>query len=44
MKATTVFDSNGKGAIIGGVSVAFEAGKSIYIGAFQGDRLVRIPR
>ncbi len=42
MEAKTVFDSQGKGALIGGVSVAFEAGNSIYIGAFQGDRLVKI--
>lgn len=44
MKAETVFDSQGKGALIGGVSVALEVGDSIYIGAFQGDRLVRVPR
>jgi hypothetical protein len=44
MKAETLFDSQGKGALIGGVSVALEVGDSIYIGAFQGDRLVRIPR
>ena len=43
MEAKTVFDSQGKGALIGGVSVALEAGNSIYIGAFQGDRLVKIP-
>ena len=43
MQAKTVFDSEGKGALIGGVSVALEAGNAIYIGAFQGDRLVKIP-
>jgi sugar lactone lactonase YvrE len=43
MKARTVFDSEGKGALIGGVSVALAVKDSIYIGAFQGDRLVRIP-
>jgi hypothetical protein len=43
MEAKTVFDSQGKGALIGGVSVALETGNSIYIGAFQGDRLVKIP-
>jgi hypothetical protein len=43
MTATTVFDSEGKGALISGVSVALQAGNSIYIGSFQGDRLVRIP-
>lgn len=42
MKATTVFNSQGKGALIGGVSVALEMGDSIYIGAFQGDRLLKI--
>jgi hypothetical protein len=43
MESKTVFDSQGKGALIGGVSVAYELGNSIYIGAFQGDRLVKIP-
>lgn len=43
MEAKTVFDSAGKGALIGGVSVGYELGSSIYIGAFQGDRLVKIP-
>ena len=41
-KAKTVFDSQGKGNIIPGVSVALQVGNSIYVGAFQGDRLVRI--
>lgn len=43
MKAETVYDSEGKGALIAGVSVALEVGNSIYIGAFQGDRLLKIP-
>lgn len=43
MVSKTVFDSEGKGALIQGVSVALEAGNAIYIGAFQGDRLVKIP-
>lgn len=43
MKAETVFDSEGKGALIGGASVALQMGGAIYIGAFQGDRIVRIP-
>ena len=43
MKAETVFDSEGKGALIAGVSVALQMGNSIYIGAFQGDRLLKIP-
>jgi hypothetical protein len=41
MTARTVFDSEGKGALISGVSVALQVGDSMYIGAFQGDRLVR---
>jgi len=40
--AKTVFDSHGKGNVIAGASVALQVGRSIYIGAFQGDRLVRI--
>ncbi len=43
MAVKTVFDSQGKGALISGVSVAYETGGSIYIGAFSGDRLVKIP-
>jgi hypothetical protein len=42
MTAKTVFDSQGKGALIGGVSVALQVGNSMYIGAFQGDRLVKV--
>jgi len=37
-----VYDSAGKGALISGVSVALQAGESVYIGAFQGDRIVKI--
>ena len=43
MAAKTVFDSEGKGALIAGVSEALQVGNSIYIGAFQGDRIVKIP-
>jgi hypothetical protein len=43
MQAKTVFDSTGKGALIGGVSVALQVGDSMYIGSFQGDRLVKLP-
>jgi hypothetical protein len=43
MEAKTVFDSAGKGALIAGVSEALQVGNSIYIGAFQGDRIVKIP-
>jgi len=43
MTATKVFDSEGQGqSSISGVSVALEVGDSIYVGAFQGDRLVKI--
>jgi hypothetical protein len=42
MTAKTVFDSEGKDALISGVSVALQVGDAIYIGAFQGDRLVKI--
>ncbi len=43
MQQRMVFDSAGKGALIGGVSVAFRAGDAVYIGAFQGERLVKVP-
>jgi len=42
MESKTVFDSAGKDAPISGVSVALQVGDAIYIGAFQGDRLVKI--
>ena len=41
MTAKTSFDSAGKGALIGGVSVALEVGSDVYVGSFQGDRLVK---
>ena len=44
MTAKTVFDSADQAEpLIGGVSVALQVGNSIYIGAFQGDRLVKAP-
>jgi len=43
MTAKNVYDSDGKGALISGVSVGLQFGNSIYIGAFQGDRLVKVP-
>jgi hypothetical protein len=43
MQARTVFDSAAHDPLISGVSVAFAVGDSIYLGAFQGDRLVKIP-
>jgi hypothetical protein len=42
MQARTVFDSAAHDPLITGVSVAFAVGDSIYLGAFQGDRLVKI--
>jgi hypothetical protein len=43
MQARAIFDSATHDPLIGGVSVALEVGDSIYLGAFQGDRLVKIP-
>jgi hypothetical protein len=43
MQARAIFDSTTHDPLIGGVSVALEVGDSIYLGAFQGDRLVKIP-
>lgn len=43
LQARTIFDSASAEPLISGVSVALAVGKSIYLGAFQGDRLVKIP-
>ncbi len=43
MQARVIFDSATHDPLISGVSVALEVGDSIYLGAFQGDRLVKIP-
>ena len=43
MQARAIFDSATHDPLIAGVSVALEVGDSIYLGAFQGDRLVKIP-
>ncbi|MFM2125973.1 MAG: hypothetical protein RL328_2424 [Acidobacteriota bacterium] len=43
MTAKTVYDSDKKGNLIPGVSVAFRLGKDLYIGAFEGDRIVKVP-
>lgn len=43
MTARSVFDSASAAPLISGVSVALKVGDSIYLGAFLGDRLVRIP-
>jgi hypothetical protein len=38
-----VFDSAGQ-ALINGTSAAIEVDGSVYIGSFQGTRLVKVPR
>ena len=38
-----LYDNNGK-ALINGVSVAIDAGDAFYVGSFQGDRVVKLPR
>ena len=43
MESRIVFDNNGK-ALINGVSVAIQAGDAFYVGSFQGDRLLKLPR
>ena len=43
MQARVIFDSASHEPLIGGVSSALQVGDSIYLGAFQGDRLVKIP-
>lgn len=44
MRGKAIFDSKGKDPLISGVSVALQMGKSVYVGAFQGERLLRFPR
>ncbi len=41
LKVTVVYDSKGK-ALINGVSVAIQVGRNVYIGAFQGNRIVKL--
>ncbi len=43
LEVTEVFDSNGR-ALINGTSVAIEAVGNIYVGSFQGTRMIRFPR
>ena len=44
MEARKIFDSSTfKDPLVTGVSVALEVGDAIYLGAFMGERLVRIP-
>jgi len=42
MTRKSVYDSNGKGVLIPGVSAALQLGNDVYIGAFEGDRLVKV--
>lgn len=43
MQSRPIFDSSEHEPLIGGVSVALRVRNSIYLGAFLGDRLVKIP-
>jgi SMP-30/Gluconolactonase/LRE-like region len=43
MQARAIFDSASVDPLISGVSVALKVDDSIYLGAFLGDRIVRIP-
>jgi DNA-binding beta-propeller fold protein YncE len=43
LAVTVVYDNEGK-ALINGTSVAIEADDHIYVGSFQGTRLVKLPR
>lgn len=43
MQARTIFDSATVGPLMSGVSVALAVDRSVYLGAFLGDRVVRIP-
>jgi sugar lactone lactonase YvrE len=42
MTRKPVYDSNGKGVLIPGVSSALQVGNDVYIGAFEGDRIVKV--
>lgn len=42
MQFHALFDWQGKTSPVGGVSVALKVGNSIYLGAFQGDRLAKL--
>jgi hypothetical protein len=43
LKHRILYDNNGK-ALINGVSVAIDAGDAFYVGSFQGNRIVKLPR
>lgn len=42
MTRRPVYDSNGKGVLIPGVSSALQVGNDVYVGAFEGDRIVKV--
>jgi hypothetical protein len=42
LSVKSVYDSNGKGVLIPGVSSALQMGNDVYIGAFEGDRIVKV--
>jgi sugar lactone lactonase YvrE len=42
MTRSSVYDSNGKGNLIPGVSSALAVDGNVYIGAFEGDRIVKV--
>jgi sugar lactone lactonase YvrE len=43
MQAKTVYDSQGKGALISGASVAVHLKDSFFVGSFQGNRILQLP-
>jgi hypothetical protein len=42
MESHALLDWQGKKSPISGVSVALKVGSSIYLGAFQGDRIIKV--
>ncbi len=43
MRARSVFDSMGKGPLTSGASVGLRIGRALYVGAYDGDRLLKLP-
>ena len=43
MQARPIFDSTSSGPLISSVSVALKVNDAIYVGAFTGDRILKIP-
>lgn len=43
LAVTVIYDNEGE-ALINGTSVAIEANEAVYVGSFQGDRMVKLPR